>query len=431
MNVLKSGKLIVVLTFLSLTSQAQDTLRLSREQAEAVFLKENLLLIAEKLNISQAEAQVLQARLWENPSFIINQVNLWVKDAQNGEQEEIPPLGKIRPNQQFGFEIEQLVQTAGKRKKMVAIEQVSVEKSQQYFEELLRNLKIEFRNQLTTLQYLQFNKDIYQNQLNSIKQLAQAYKKQAEQGHIAQGEYIRLKALELEISKNINELNKDINEAQKELKLFMRLPASTQIEIDAAGYSTNTEQFKKLALNDIIEQAKANRPDYKITQLEEKNFQKLYAYEKAQRVPNITLNAAYDRGGSIFLDFVGVGLAIDIPCFNRNQGNIKQAQIGIEQSQILNEQKALSIENEVMLSYQNLSNAITFFEDIEPDYETTLDNLLASYTKNFTDRNIGMLEYLDFWEAYMENKKIILEAAKDVNEKKEELNYSVGFDIIK
>jgi cobalt-zinc-cadmium efflux system outer membrane protein len=431
MNIIRSGKLILIFFIFSFSAKAQDTLKLNREQAEAVFLKENLLLIAEKLNISQSEAMVMQAKLWPNPSFTFDQVNFWATDAQTGGQEVIPSLGGIRPNQQFGFGIEQLIQTAGKRKKLVALEQIAVEKSNQYFEDLLRNLKIEFRNQLTKLQYLQFSKNIYQNQLNSIKQLTQAYKKQVEQGNVPQGEYIRLKALELEIAKNINELNKEVNEAQKELKLLMRLPATTQLEITDEGYLKNTEQFRQLALNDIIEQAKTHRPDYKIAQLEEIYFNKLYAYEKAQRVSNLTLSSAYDRGGNAMLDFVGFGVTMDIPFFNRNQGNIKYAQIGIEQSKILYEQKTLSIENEIVFSFQNLSNAITFLEEIELDYETTLDGLLTSYTKNFTDRNISMLEYLDFLEAYLENKKIILEAGKDVNEKAEELNYSVGMDLIK
>ncbi len=431
MDIFKSGKLIFILLLISLSTHAQDTLKISREESEAIFLKQNLLLIAEKLNISQSEALVMQAKLWPNPNFTFDQVNFWATDAQTGGEEVIPPLGGIRPNQQFSFEIEQLIITAGKRKKLVALEQLSVDISSQFFEDLLRNLKIEFRNQLTKLQYLQFSRSIYQNQINSIRQLTQAYQRQVEQGNVPQGEYIRLKALELEILKNINDLNRDVNEAQKELKMLMRLPAATQLEITVDGYLKDTEQFRQLNLNEIIEQAKMHRPDYKIAQLEESYFNKLYTYEKAQRVPDLMLKTAYDRGGNAMLDFVGFGVAIDLPVFNRNQGNIKYAQIGIEQSNILHLQAILSIENEIVLSAQNLSNAIAFLDEIEPDYEATLDRLLTSYTKNFTDRNISLLEYLDFLDAYLENKKIILEAGKDVNEKAEELNYSVGLDLIK
>ena len=129
-------------------------------------------------------------------------------------------------------------------------------------------------------------------------------------------------------------------------------------------------------------------------------------------------------------NFFGFGLTMDIPFFDRNQGNIKSALIGIEQSQIHLEHKELSLENETVLAYQNLRNAIDFLAQIEDGYEDTLDTLLTSYTKNFTERNISLLEYLDFLEAYLENKIIILEAGKEVNEKTEELNYAIGTDVI-
>ncbi|MFD2034582.1 TolC family protein [Belliella marina] len=432
MDIIRSGIFITILFLLCFSARAQDTLRLSREEAESVFLKENLLIVAERLSIPQAEAMVMQAKLWPNPTFSISEVNLWATERQTGGQEVSPPFwGNFGRNQQIGFDIEQLIQTAGKRKKLIALEQVSVEKSKQYFEDLLRNLKIEFRNQLTQLQYLQMSRGIYKNQLVSIKQLTKAYQSQVEQGNIPKGEYIRLKALELEIAQNINELNKEVNVSQKELKLLMRLPSTTQLEISEDGYLKDTAQFSLLVLNDLIEQAKESRPDFKIAQLEEDYSKNLYAYEKAQRVPDIVLNAGYDRNGNTMLDFVGVGISMDIPFFNRNQGNIKHAQLSIDQSKILSQQKTLDIENELVLSYQNLSNAIDFLAEIEPGYEAILDVLLDSYTKNFIGKNISLLEYLDFLDAYLENKIIILETGKEVNEKAEELNYFVGLDLIK
>jgi cobalt-zinc-cadmium efflux system outer membrane protein len=157
----------------------------------------------------------------------------------------------------------------------------------------------------------------------------------------------------------------------------------------------------------------------------------LYAYEKAQRTPNVTLKGGYDRGGNFMYNFVGFGVAMDLPVFNRNQGNIRYANLGIEQSKIYYEQQSLTVTNEIALSWQNLNASIQFFESIEPDYEKTLDDLLNAYTKNFTNRNMNLLEYLDFLDAYLENKKIILEAGKEVNDKAEELNFSVGTDLIK
>lgn len=431
MNIIKYISFAFIVVFWGNKAFSQDTLKLNRTQCEAIFLKENLLLIAEKLSISQAEARVLQAKLWPNPTFTFDQVNLWATPAQTGGQEVIPPLGIIGPNQQFGLALEQLILTARKRSKQVEIEKVSVEISKQYFEELLRALKIEFRNQLTQLQYLQLSKIIYESQLNAIKQLTQAYQKQVQQGNMSQGEYIRLKALELEITKTINEQNQDINQAQKALKVLMRLPPTATLTLFDEGYKKDIEQYKKIILNELLQLAKDNRPDYKITQLQESYFNKLYVLERAKRVPDVTVGAAYDRGGNAMLNFLGIGVSMDLPVFNRNQGNIKYAKIGIEQSKLQYQQKTITVENETALAYNNVMNALQFLKQIENDYESKLDNQLDAYTKNFANKNISMLEYLDFLDAYLSNKKIILEASKELNTKTEELNFTVGTDLIK
>src|SRR5690606_4002179 len=145
-------------------------------------------------------------------------------------------------------------------------------------------------------------------------------------------------------------------------------------------------------------------------------------------IPDLTFGVNYDRNGSTMLDFVGIGVSFDLPVFNRNKGNITKAKLQIENAKVQKEQTALTIKNEIFLAYKSLQQAIDFVKNIEPDYENDLDLLLENYTKNFTSKNVSMLEYFDFMDAYLENKKIILEAQKDVNIKAEELNYSLGKD---
>lgn len=424
---------LLIIFLISPSVFSQETLTLTREESEGVFLKENLVLLAEKLEIDQAEAQLLQAKLWPNPTLEIDEVNLWATQRQKDIlSDELPPFGSgsFGQHQQFAASIEQLILTAGKRKKLMAIEEVSVEKSKQYFEDFLRSLKLEFRAQLTELQYLQQKMQVYQDQVESLSQLTRAYKNQMDQGHIAKGEYVRLKALELEIKKELRELNKETIEAQNELKLLMRLPASTQLHIRLDGFVRIPETFGLSTLQDFIESAKENRPDYKLAELEEQYFNNLYRYEKANRIPDVSLKVGYDRGGNILYDFVGFGLAIDLPFFDRNQGNIKSARLGVDQSKLLMEQKELDLENEIISAYNKLLDGISFVEEIEPEYESELDLLLENYTRNFMKRNISLLEYLDFFEAYIDNKEILLEATKEVNNLVEELNFAIGLDVI-
>lgn len=425
-------KQLLVLPFIVFGSylHAQDTLSLSREECESVFLKENLLLIAEKLKISQSEALVQQAKLWPNPSFTLDQVNFWATNYQTQGQEVVPPLwGNVGRNQQFGMEIEQLILTAGKRKKLMALERVGVDKAGIYFEELLRNLKTEFRSLIAELQYIQGIEAAYREQLTSISKLTISFQSQVQKGNISKGEYVRLKALELELTGELNDLKNDRNAVQKELKSLMRLnPLTTVVITDNTG--AITPDLSKLRAADLIEKAKSNRQEVKLAELEKEYYNKLYAYERAQRVPDLSLKAAYDRNGNTMLDFIGFGFSIDLPFFNRNQGNIKYAETGMEIAKIENEFRQLNVENEVVAAYQNLLIASDFIKNIEPGYEQTLDDLLKHYASNFQSRNISMVEFIDFLDAYLDNKKIILEAEKNVTQKLEELNYAVGTEVL-
>ena len=425
----------LVLLGLSFSAKAQEQLLLSRTDCEAIFLKHNIMLLAEQLEISQAEAMVLQAKLWPNPNLTIDQVNLWATQGQLDafDTEGLPPFksgNSFGSKQQIGVSLEQLIQTAGKRKKLIALENVSLEKSKAYFKDVLRGLKIEFRNQLTELQYLQFSKTMYEEELVSLQQLTTAYKRQVELGHISNSEYVRLKALELEISQKTNDIKSEINEAQKELNVLMRLSANTNLVVTDDGFIKDSDAFELLLLPNLFTEAKANRPDYKIVTLHETAALMQLKYEKAQRVPDLTFKVDYDRGGNFMYNFVGFGLSFDLPVFDRNKGNIKHAELEIEQSKLLSQQLELTLENEVAAVYKDLLNAITFSKSIEADYADTLNKMLNSYTQNFKEKNISILEYLDFMDAYLTNKTIILEASKEVNEKTEALNYTVGKDLI-
>lgn len=431
MNLIRYGSLLLAFFFYSVVLKAQDTLTLSRTQCEAVFLKENLLLIAEKLKIAQAEALLLQAKLWPNPTFTFDQVNFWATPAQTGGQEVIPPLSEnFGRNQQFGFELEQLILTAGKRKKLMALEQVAVDKSRQYFEELVRSLKLEFRTLLTKLQYLQLSHDFYQQQHLSVHQLTQAYEIQVSTGNVASSNYIRLRALELKLLKNINDRNEEMEHTQKKLKLLMRLPAATMLIITPESFRKEVTPLRQLQLEALIAHAEKHRPDLGLAASDVHYFDKLLAYEKAKRVPDVTLKSAYDRGGNAMVDFIGFGLTLDLPLFNRNQGQIRYARAGKAYADTLLKHVVLSVAHEVTNAWRNLRNALQMQEKIAPGYEAELDALMTGYNRSLTERNVSMLEYLDFTDAYIESKVIILDAAKAVHDKTEELNYTTGTDLI-
>lgn len=422
--------LLSIFSLITIKAQEPQVLQLSAEQVEALFLKQNLQLIAEHLNIDIADAAIVQAKLWDNPEISVGQINLWSTDRQReGEKEAIPPLfGSFARNTQFSVELSQLIQTAGKRGKLVKQEKISKEIAIQEFEEVFRGLKVELRKSINEIVYLQAYLKVLAQQEESLGQLTIAYQKQVAQGNIAKSELLRLQSALLELENEANDTQIDINEQQKGLKTLLNVPPLVVIEI--IDNTKKVQDPTNLSLAELLAMASEYRPDVKASRLQTQYLEKSLAYEKAQRIPDLTVNANYDRYGGVWKDFIGFGVSFDIPFFNRNQGNIKAARINRDQSIHLAELQQNQAQHEVAEAFGNYALAYRFYKRVsENSLLSELDGMLTIYTKNLLNKNISMLEYIDFMDSYKTNKETLLSARKKVDTQFEELQYTVGSEI--
>jgi len=407
------------------SAQISDTVSIGRKEAESIFIANNLDLISQKLEISQAEARVVQAKFWPNPKLSISEVNLW----RTYDIEQQPALiGNWGKNTQISAEIEQVIQTTGKRRKNIELQKIEVDGEKYELQEVLRELKKLLRNTITEMIYNQEQQKLYHNQISSIEKLTKSYQNQLNLGNISKSEYIRLKAQEIEFKKKLISLHQDIEEQQAELKALLIIPSSSYIVI-SDPLKMPDKQISELELSKWMDIAKENRPDILLTKNKEKYAQKNLELQNALKTPDIALSLGYDRGGNIMKDFIGLGVSFDLPVFDRNKGNIQEAKLEITKSGYETCKNILKSENEIVSVFQNYIRTQQISHEIDDLYETTLDGLLTSHEKNFRLRNISMLEYMDFLDTYISNKMIILDTKKELNQYYENLQYAVGQDL--
>ena len=55
--------------------------------------------------------------------------------------------------------------------------------------------------------------------------------------------------------------------------------------------------------------------------------------------------------------------------------------------------------------------------------------MLEIYTRNLIQKNIGMLEYMDFMEVYRTGKKTLFQSENNLTQTFEELQFAIGTDI--
>ncbi|WP_313385792.1 TolC family protein [Chishuiella sp.] len=416
---MKAIYLGAVLITVCAQTQAQ---KVTLENLEAAFLQKNYELIASKYNIDKVDAEIIQEKLWSNPTLSISEVNLW--KTYNVEQQPYL-IGKYGRNQQVAVELEQLIETAGKRKKRVAIKQLEKNSALFDYEELMRELKKELRQAYFSLAKINEEKNQLQNSIDLFSQMNIQYKRQADLKNVPKADFYRLQTELISLQKDKVSLDKDELELLTKLRLLTQNPELKTEDIDFSIFNTIS---KPIPLN-VKELAKEQNIGLKRQANEISLAEKQLVLEKAQRVPDLTFQVNYDRGGNIMRDFVGVGVSMDLPILNTNKGNIKSAQLSVDQQKISKDGLTYELDNSIdgiQNQLSQLENMLNQWKDLDKDEQL---KMIENYKKHLQNKQVTLLEFIDFSQAYRESQESYLEILEEYQNTFEELNYIVGQDL--
>ena len=390
---------------------------LTLKEAEQRFLERNLSLIAERYNIDMAQAQVLQAKLFENPVISLEQN---VYNRLNGKYFDFGKEGEAV------VEIEHL---AGQRNKQVRLEKINKEIAEYQFEEVMRTLRQELNEKFVEVYFLSKSIAIYEKEVNSLQVLLGGMKVQQEKGNISLMEISRLESMLFSLKKEKNERESDLLTTRGELNLLLNLPEDTQVQL-----SLDEEVLQQLDLSQLsFADLKAiinERPDQKIARSTVNASRANLKLQKSMAFPEFSVKGNYDRVGNFINDYFAIGVSLSVPIFNRNQGNIKAARFSIQQAGVQQEYAANRADMELFTAYTSLEKATQLYQSTNMDLERNFEKLITGVNENFTRKNISLLEFIDYYDSYKETCIQLYEIKKNVFLAMENLNTVVGQNVL-
>lgn len=412
---------ILLFLFLSGRMCAQQVAgTLTLKEAEQRFLERNLSLIAERYNIDMAQAQVLQAKLFDNPVISLEQN---VYNRLNGKYFDFGKEGEAV------VEIEQVIHLAGQRNKQVRLEKINKEIAEYQFEEVMRTLRQELNEKFVEVYFLSKSIGIYEREVNSLQTLLAGMKIQQEKGNISLMEISRLESMLFSLKKEKNEQENDLLTTRGELNLLLNLPGDTQVQL-----SLDEEVLQQLDLSQLsFADLKAiinERPDQKIARSTVNASRANLKLQKSMAFPEFSVKGNYDRAGNFINDYFAIGVSLSVPIFNRNQGNIKAARFSIQQAGVEQEHAANRADMELFTAYTSLEKAIQLYQSTNMDLERNFEKLITGVNENFTKKNISLLEFIDYYDSYKETCIQLYEIRKNVFLAMENLNTVVGQNIL-
>ena len=393
---------------------------LTLKEAEQRFLERNLSLIAERYNIDMAQAQVLQAKLFENPVISLEQN---VYNRLNGKYFDFGKEGEAV------VEIEQVIHLAGQRNKQVRLEKINKEIAEYQFEEVMRTLRQELNEKFVEVYFLSKSIAIYEKEVNSLQVLLGGMKIQQEKGNISFMEISRLESMLFSLKKEKNERESDLLTTRGELNLLLNLPEDTQVQL-----SLDEEVLQQLDLSQLsFADLKAiinERPDQKIARSTVNASRANLKLQKSMAFPEFSVKGNYDRVGNFINDYFAIGVSLSVPIFNRNQGNIKAARFSIQQAGVQQEYAANRADMELFTAYTSLEKATQLYQSTNMDLERNFEKLITGVNENFTRKNISLLEFIDYYDSYKETCIQLYEIKKNVFLAMENLNTVVGQNVL-
>jgi cobalt-zinc-cadmium efflux system outer membrane protein len=404
--------------FIATVSNAQDTLTLSLQQTDSVFLSNNLLLLAAKYKVNGSKALVQQAKLWDNPTLSTE----W--NIYNPQKDKFLDVGSTG---QKIIGIDQVISIAGKRNKKVALARANAQYTEFEFNELMRTLKTEVHNHFFIIYFSSLTLKKYNGQLSMLNDIIDALQTQSLKGNIPLKEVLRLKALYYQLNNERTDLISEILNAQQQLATLLQVVRP--IAANPSPREMSKYNVDSLDQQLLITKALSNRPDLKMTESLNEQARLNYVLQKRSAIPDLHLGAVYDQAGSYVNNYTGLTFGFDLPVWNRNQGNSKYAQAISNQYKAELQNKNISVSNEVLVTYQKLMLIEQEYKRVDVDFSNNFEQLNEGYIVNFQRRNISMMEFTDFVEAYNNSIQQLNKLKEKRIQAYEELNYIIGEEL--
>lgn len=368
------------------TDTAPDTLRLTLQQAEQLFLENNYLLLAQKFNINTSEAAVEQAKLWSNPVFSFESV------AYNPHTKKAFDYSNNTPQTgQYILQIQQMVSLAAQRSKLVRMAETNTALQRLAFDDLMRTLRRQLHAAFFDLASEQRKVALYTTESLRLGQLMEAQRTALRSGAISGYELTRLEVEQQSLNMEIAARTQTILSLSADFKLLTAIPAGTVPVPLTPEPKATLLPLANIAMDSAI----ANRPDIKAAKTQVLYQNRNLSYQRSLAVPNLTLGAVYDKFGSAFNNYTGVSASFDIPFLNRNQGNIQAAGIGIKAAEAGSLYAEQEVRNQVFAALQQLQLARNQYLGISPELRASLNQISAAAISDYNKRIISLIDFID------------------------------------
>jgi len=376
--------------------------KITLEQALAEALEKNLSLLAERVNISIAEARLITARLRPNPVLSAGGDHL---DLLGTGFNEINNAGPEEFNLRTDFTIER----GGKRSSRIAVAQHALGVAELEFLNAVRGLRLEVQSAFVEALLARHRVELARQNLEALNRIVEVNQVRWRAGDVAEVELIRSRVAALQQANALRRAELDLRTVLIRLQTLMGR-ARPAPDFDVLGELRR--ETRVAPLEEWLKIALENRPDLLALRRAVQRSAAELQLELARAKPDLTLGSEYRRqqGLAGTGNMLGFFVQIPLPVFDRNQGEIARAREELRQAELRVRALEASIRAEVESAYRQWQSSRESLEQIETAMLAQAREVRDITEYAYRRSEASLLEFLDAQRAFNETMQAYYEA---------------------
>ena len=371
---------------------APSAVKLTIDQAVAEALEKNLGLLAERANISIADARLITARLRPNPVLSVGGDHLPLLNTRFAEDNGAGPS-------EYNLQTDFLVERGGKRRHRIEVAENARSAVELDFLNTTRSVILNVQEAFVEGVLAKESLSLARQNLESLNQIVEINTARLKAGDIAEVELVRSRLAALQFETTVRQWELKVRTALTRLQTLLSRPRYVS-SFDIAGDLRRDETVP--GVEEIQELAREFRPDLRALQRELERGRSDVRLQLAQGRVDYTFGTEYRRqqGVNGKSNSLGVFLSIPLPVYNRNQGEIERARREERQIQLRIRALDSAVSGEVETAYQQFLTARGLLENIESGMLRQAHSVREITEYSYRRGEATLLEFLDAQRAF-------------------------------
>lgn len=358
------------------------TVRLSLDDALALFLRQNLDLILAKYGIDHAQGQAITARLFPNPVLSVGAVGSMTQGRT------LSRSGQVYP------QVQQLFEMAGKRGFRIESAAYGIQGAEAAFEDAIRQLSFTLKETYYRVQLGLRRLNLAEENRDRFSRILEINTVRFKKGFIAEVDLIRIRLQVVDFHSQVITALQDTESARADLRVLLQLPASTKLELttdmEYRRIDPDVRAMQQLALD--------GRPDIRVKRIARAQRSADLKLAQAYRYPDVTVGGGYAVQGAEGPDNpqqLGLSVGVPLPLFNRNQGGIAQGEVNVQVAEADLRKTLVEVENQVDIAHRNLIQSRNLVEAYQKGVLEDARQTLTIVERAYERGGATILELLD------------------------------------